>query len=160
MTKAEMAAHFRKERERDKQALLSEIKSTVQPIHAERQVAEGKRLVTDWRASRKDLSDEVVSIAYAKCREFEKLLPPGAPLDLSTTGKIDAFLSPFVAQAQTMLRTAKSSQGSKPTTESPTRPSRPGPKNLKKMSLADMAEEAARRIGHASLNEAVGKFSS
>lgn len=157
MTKAEMAAYLRKERERDRQALLNEIKSTVQPIQAARQVEDGKRLVAEWRASRKDLSDEVIALTYAKVREYEKLLPQGVPLDLSTVEKIDAFLSPHVAVAQGLVSKSKP-QGTSPTTEIPTKPSRPAAKDYRKMSFEALAEEAARKSGHASLTDALGKF--
>jgi hypothetical protein len=147
MTKAEIAAHFRKEVENAKKAAVEAAQKSVAPVLEQTQAAEAKQKVVEWRAARRDIADDEMALAVALAQKFEQeVLPKG--LDA-----VDAYMQPFVALARSLKTqaTATPAPRTAPKTEVPSRETQAPVRKLDSMEA--MMEEAARKKGHRSVND-------
>lgn len=153
MTKAEIAEHFRKEMEASKRELAKQLQDQLSPFQEQQLRTKAQQLGAEWRAKHQDVSDDVISLAVAKATEFERNNPEVAQvLNLDSVEKLDNYMAHFIAQAQALKASASgSTQTSQPRTEVPKTETKAPRRKLD--TIEQMAEEAARVLGHHSVSD-------
>lgn len=105
MSSAEQAKWYRAQLEKVKAEVTETARREVEPLKQSAQMAGLKQRFDEWRAGRKDVSDDVLNLARANALAFEQKV--GKMFGPEFFDDLNASMEPFIAQARLEAGKAK-----------------------------------------------------